>query len=83
MADIKTFTKLFQKDWLSTKKPNGLEVINIRLGGVAAQMEWQAEYLLDYVEGRIDTITMLDENVIRDDHKVWHMRVFTPSIWKP
>ncbi len=83
VADIKTFTKLFQKDWLSTKKPNGLEVINIRLGGVAAQMEWQAEYLLDYVEGRIDTIPMLDENVIRDDHKVWHMRVFTPSVWKP
>ncbi len=83
VEDLNIFRKLYQKEWLRDKKPNGLEVINIRLGGVAAQLEWQAEYLMDYVEGRIPEITMLEEKIIQDEHKVWHMRVFTPSMWKP
>lgn len=83
IADLKKFTKLFQKDWLGTKKPNGLEVINVRLGGVVAQLQWQAEYLIDYIEGRAEKITMLEEDVIQDSVKTWHMNVFTPSVIKP
>ena len=83
ISDLVTFRKLHQKEWLRDRKPNGLEVINIRLGGVAAQLEWQAEYLMDYVEGRIPEITMLEEKIIQDQHKVWHSKVFTPSMWTP
>ncbi len=83
IEDMKTFTKLFQQDWLRSKKPNGLEVINIRLGGATTQLEWQAGYLQDYLDGKVEKIPMLEEDVIVDGKSQWKGKVFTPSIIVP
>ena len=83
IEDMKTFTKLFQQDWLRSKKPNGLEVINIRLGGATTQLEWQAGYLQDYLDGNVEKIPMLEEDVIVDGKSQWKSKVFTPSTIVP
>lgn len=76
---FKIFHAIFKKDWLKYKKPNGLEVINLRIGGAIAQMEYQIDRLKDYLNNRVDKIDELEEKVIMDGFKVYWTRVSTPS----
>lgn len=60
IEDYRTFLALFQADWLRDKKPQGLEVITIRLGGVIAQLEYVRARLRSYLDGQIQTVEELD-----------------------
>lgn len=51
--------------WESTNKPNGFEIIEVRLGGVAARMSTAGEKMHAFAEGRVDTIPeLLEESLI-------------------
>ena len=80
VSDIKEFHKLFKADWLRYKKPNGLEVMNIRFGGICEQINYQIDMIKDYLTGKLDKICELEEDVIEDNCKIWHCEVETPSI---
>lgn len=48
--------------WYETNRIYGFEIIDIRVGGVAARMESAALLLEDFARGRIETIAPLAEN---------------------
>ncbi len=56
---------IWRKLWESTNKPNGFEIIEVRLGGIAARMSTAGEKMLAYARGEVDTIPeLLEESLI-------------------
>ena len=53
----------FRSMWLAHNKPFGLEVIQIRFGGLLARYEELDKRLDEYLEGTIKSIPELDENL--------------------
>lgn len=49
------------KLWESTNKPNGFEILEVRLGGIAAWMSTVDEKMWAFADGMIDTIPELTE----------------------
>ncbi|WP_129723763.1 beta-N-acetylhexosaminidase [Xylanivirga thermophila] len=47
--------------WMTTNKPFGWEVLDIRYGGVLARIDTAKSRILDYVEGTIENIPELEE----------------------
>lgn len=52
---------IWRELWELTCKPQGFEVIEVRLGGVAARMATAGEKMRAFAEGRVDTIPELEE----------------------
>ena len=59
--EIDRLRKAHRKQWFSTYKPFGWEVLDIRYGGLLARVETAMERLLDYCSGRISRIEELEE----------------------
>lgn len=55
---------IWRKLWESTNKPNGFEIIEVRLGGVAARMSTAGEKMRAFANGEIDTIPELTEECL-------------------
>jgi hexosaminidase len=58
---VNELRKAHRKQWLSTYKPFGWEVLDIRYGGVLARIDSSIERITDYIEGRIDKIEELEQ----------------------
>lgn len=58
---LRTLRLVWRRLWESTNKPNGFEIIEVRLGGVTARMETAGEKLRAFADGQIDTIPELTE----------------------
>jgi hexosaminidase len=59
-TDIDDLRKKHRRLWLSTNKPFGWEVLDIRYGGVLVRLETTVQRIQDYVDGHIQTIEELD-----------------------
>jgi hexosaminidase len=59
-TDTDDLRKAHRTLWLTTNKPFGWEVIDIRYGGVLSRLETAVQRIDDYVEGRIPRIEELD-----------------------
>lgn len=55
---------IWRKLWESTNKPNGFEIIEVRLGGVAARMSTAGEKMAAFAAGEVDTIEELLEKTL-------------------
>lgn len=55
---------IWRKLWESTNKPNGFEIIEVRLGGVAARMATAGEKMRAFANGEVDTIPELLEECL-------------------
>lgn len=55
---------VWRKLWESTNKPNGFEIIEVRLGGVAARMSTAGEKMRAFADGQADTIPELLEQTL-------------------
>lgn len=55
---------LWRRLWESTNKPNGFEVLEVRLGGVAARLSTAGEKMRAFAEGEVDTIPELLEETL-------------------
>ena len=53
--------RVWRKLWESTNKPNGFEVIEVRLGGVAARLSTAQEKMRAFAGGAVDDIPELTE----------------------
>lgn len=58
---IRTFIAQYVKQWNCENKPQGLEVQEYRLFGLAGRLECVRKKIIDYVSGGIATIGELDE----------------------
>lgn len=82
----------YRKLWLRDFKPFGFEVMDIRLGGVIARLEYAKARLQDYIEGKVDRLPELEENRLFHDCREeslegglcrfnrWHQTVTTSYI---
>lgn len=79
--DMTEFIEIFKKEWLKYKKPNGLEVVLLRLAASREQAYLRSQQIISYLNQEIDRISELDEELIENNHKVWETRLFTTSVW--
>lgn len=55
---------IWRQLWESTNKPNGFEIIDVRMGGIAARMSTAGEKMRAFAEGRVETIPELEEETL-------------------
>ena len=58
---MEALREIWRKLWYSTNRIYGFEIIDVRLGGVAARMESAEALMIDFAAGKIDTIEPLSE----------------------
>ncbi len=58
------FYKAFQKLWYKENKPQGFDVQELRLGGLKLRLRSCKERLLSYVQGEIEEIPELEEELL-------------------
>jgi hypothetical protein len=61
---IDIFAKAFEKQWFADNKPHGFDVQDHRLGALIRRTDACRRRILDYVNGKIDRIEELDENLL-------------------
>ena len=61
---INAFALTFEKQWFYDNKPCGFDVQDIRLGGIIRRTSACRRRLIDYVNGRIDSIPELEEKLL-------------------
>ena len=59
------FYDAFREVWYKERKGNGFEVQSVRLGGLKQRLLDCRDRLMDYIEGRIDRIEELEEEIIK------------------
>lgn len=67
VARVKKFHRAFRDQWYAVNKTYGFEVQDARLGGLILRLESCRERLVDYVDGKINSIAELDEPVLVND----------------
>ncbi len=58
---FKALRHIWRKLWESTNKPNGFEVIEVRLGGIMARLATAEDKMRDFADGAVDDIPELTE----------------------
>ncbi len=61
---IRRYHKVFEEQWFYENKPCGFDVQDIRLGATLQRTVSCRKRLLDYVNGKVDSIPELDEELI-------------------
>lgn len=61
---LRLFYLSFKKQWFAENKPNGFDVQDLRLGGLKRRLISCQERLQEYVDGKIDCIEELDEELL-------------------
>lgn len=67
LNETRLLWKIHRKMWLSTYKPFGLEVIEIRYGGLMARLESLIDYIDDFISGEIDLIPEFETELLAFD----------------
>ncbi len=61
---IPAFERAFLKQWMTDNKPQGFDVQEQRLGGIILRTESCRRRILDYVNGRLERIEELEEELL-------------------
>lgn len=79
---LDVFYELFRKQWYKEKKGNGFEVQDMRIGGLRQRIISCRSRLSDYIDGRIDHIEELEEQLIDlgDTGLVNYWSRWTPAV---
>ena len=83
-ANLRAFMKGFEKQWMKENKPFGFEVQHQRLGGQLVRIGACKDRLLDYVNGKLDSIPELEEEILtfrKDGESIYyndHARTVSP-----
>lgn len=58
------FFEAHEKQWLIENKPHGLDVFDIRIGGILQRIKYAKKRLQQFINSEIDSIEELDESVL-------------------
>lgn len=58
------FRRAYYDEWFAEKKPEGYEVIDLRLGGLASRLETCGKRLSDYLSGKLARIEELENELL-------------------
>lgn len=61
---LDTLRVVWRRLWESTNKPNGFEIIEVRMGGIAARMATAGEKMRAFALGQMDTVPELEEQAL-------------------
>lgn len=61
---LEDFCGAFQRLWYKENKPNGFEVQDLRLGGLARRLRSCRERLICYLNGKMECIAELEEDIL-------------------
>lgn len=67
------FYLAFKKAWFCDNKPYGFEIQDIRIGGLKQRLISCADRLTQYVNGKIEKIDELDEDILPEFDKSYHI----------
>ncbi len=78
---LRDFYGAFKAQWLKENKPHGLDIQDIRIGGLIQRITTCREMLLAYCDGETVSIPELEEPVLKGDRGTnsW-ARVVTPNV---
>lgn len=71
LQNYREFYDLFRTEWARDYKSFGFETHTSHFGGVMLRLEDTARILLDFAEGRLESIEPLEEPVIMDLNQTW------------
>jgi len=60
MARVRVFRKAFRTQWMKENRPFGFDVMDIRIGGVLAQLDTAKYRLAAYLNGEVDRLEELE-----------------------
>ena len=61
LARLEKLIYVYRRYWLTESKPIGLEIIEIRFGGLERRVKTAADRIHDYLAGRVDSLPELEE----------------------
>ncbi|MBE6633266.1 MAG: beta-N-acetylhexosaminidase [Ruminococcaceae bacterium] len=61
---IPVFARALEKQWMVDNKPHGFDVQDLRMGGLIYRTDACRRRLLDYVNGKLDRIDELEEEIL-------------------
>ena len=61
---LEDFIKIYRRQWLTENKPQGLEIQEIRLGGLKERLSGCRDRLKEYLEGKAEDIPELEQELI-------------------
>ena len=61
---IKDYARTFEEQWFYENKPCGFDVQDVRLGAIIQRTKSCRKRLIDYVNGKVDSIPELEEELI-------------------
>ncbi len=64
LVKLRAFVDAYRKQWYEENKPNGLEIQEIRLGGLQERLRGCRKALLAYVNGETESIPELEEEIL-------------------
>ena len=64
IAILEDFIKIYRRQWLTENKPQGLEIQEIRLGGLKERLSGCRDRLKEYLEGKAEDIPELEQELI-------------------
>lgn len=66
---IDEFHDVYRDTWMHDKKPQGFEVIDVRLGGLVSRLTTCGQRLMMYLDGKLTHLEELDEKMLCCDGK--------------
>ncbi len=77
----------FRRQWFEENKPSGFDLQDMRIGGVIARTVSCRQRLIDYIEGRIDSIDELEVELVEFPNIGWSKwrsgrYLFTPNVFE-
>ena len=66
LEKVRIFYECFRAQWYKENKPQGFEVQDIRLGGLQKRMENCQRTLQAYIDGKIEKIPELEEEILEE-----------------
>jgi len=82
IKEVRKLWKIHRQMWLDTYKPFGLEVIEIRYGGLITRLESLKNRLEGYLKGEVSSIPEFETQLLRFREDYWadiYRKIVTPS----
>ena len=61
---IRIYAEALEKQWMRDNKPQGFDVLDLRFGGTMRRLDSCRRRILDYVNGKVDSIPELEEKML-------------------
>lgn len=77
---LNKFYKSFKTLWFTENKPFGFEIQDVRLGGLIQRVKTCKERITDYLNGKVESIPELEEDVLDYNGGNLHLNIYARMI---